>query len=163
MRRKEKQQLARNERVLDGNKALDLRLAGKSLRQIAVELDCSVGKAHSLIQDTLASIPAENVKAIREVEGGRLDDSETTCLAIRDKFKALAVEGNPKAADTVALMEARLSAIRIQRAKLFGANLPEVSIVETRSSAEPSEAQRIMQQLMGSTATGSGIIEEKKN
>ncbi len=163
MRRKEKQLVARNERVLDGNKALDMRLAGKTVRQISAELGCSVGKAHSLVQDTLASIPAENVKAIREVEGGRLDDSETTCLAIRDKFKALALEGNTHAADRVALMEARLSAIRTQRAKLFGANLPEHTIVETRSSAEPAEANRLMQQLMGSSTAPVDIISEKKN
>ncbi len=140
-----------------------MRLAGKTVRQISVELGCSVGKAHSLVQDTLASIPAENVKAIREVEGARLDNSEDKCLAVRDKFLEKALAGDEKAADRVALMEARLSAIRTQRAKLFGANLPEVSIVETRSSAEPSEANRLMQQLMGSSSTPVDIIKEKKN
>ncbi len=163
MSRKKDQATAAAERVLDGNKALDARLQGKGYREIARELGCCAATAHKLVQSTLAAIPVDNVKALREVEGARLDDSEKGCLAIRDKFQALALEGNPKAADTVALMVARLSAIRIQRAKLFGANLPEVSIVETRSSAQPSEAQRIMQELMGSTARTVDITTEKKN
>lgn len=137
------------QRIEDATRALDLRKQGYSRRQIADTLGCSVSKVHEMTSALLAAYPVENVRQLRELECEKLDESELGLMAIRAKFQELSAGGDRKAAEIVGLMEARLSAVRTQRAKLLGANAPEVLELETRTAGEqsPADLRRAMQGL----------------
>lgn len=54
------------------NQAYDMRLRGKSYRQIAAAMDIGVGTAHRWVQETLDDIVLPNVEAVRKQEIDRL-------------------------------------------------------------------------------------------
>lgn len=61
------------ERALRSDKAIALKLAGKSYRAIGAELGCSHTTAEELVDEGLKAIRAENVQAFREVQLERLE------------------------------------------------------------------------------------------
>lgn len=106
-------------------KALELRVAGKSIRQIATELGYSVGAVHKAIEQEIAAIPAEGVATLRETMGAQLDALIAAHLPvavgeIRREDEAggvIVVAPNHDSANVV--IKALTS-----KAKLFGADAP---------------------------------------
>ena len=97
---------ARRERTA---KALDLRIAGASYRQIARQLDVADATAYADVQDELGRLDGvnhEKAERLRDLEARRLD---TLTLSLAPGIKA----GDPRAV---------LAAVRIleRRARLFG-------------------------------------------
>jgi len=94
-------------------KALDLRIAGATYRQIAAQLNVSEKTAYYDVQDELGrldKVREDKAERLRELEGGRLDALQVALApGIRN--------GDPRAiATAVRLME--------RRAKLFGLDAP---------------------------------------
>lgn len=87
-------------------RAVDLRRAGKSYREIASEMGISLGRAHALVTEALEEVTTEAVDSLRLVEGERLD---AALAAIWPR-----VEGGDLKA-----IEAFLR-ISVRRAQLFG-------------------------------------------
>ena len=54
-------------------RALDVRLAGKSYRQVGQELGCSHVAAGRYVHTALERVEAEGVPRLRQLEGARLD------------------------------------------------------------------------------------------
>lgn len=101
---------ARRERAA---KALDLRIAGASYRQIARQLDISLAAAYDDVQEELGrldSLNGEKAERLRDIEARRLD---TWTLALAPGIKT----GDPRSI---------LAAVRImeRRARLFGLDAP---------------------------------------
>lgn len=92
-------------------RALELRVAGWSLRQIAERIGKSISTIHEAIEQEITSIPADGVKQLRAVEGARLDRIIKANLR-----KASAGDGNASFVVIAAITA---------RAKLFGMNAVE--------------------------------------
>lgn len=94
-------------------KALDLRIAGASYRQIARQLDISLAAAYADVQQELGrldTLNGEKAERLRDLEARRLD---MWTLALAPGIKA----GDPRAiVAAVRLME--------RRARLFGLDAP---------------------------------------
>lgn len=109
-------------RVDEMTKALDLRRQGRTLREIATLLECSLGQVHKLITDGIKAVPVESVEALRVVEGERLDADyarlgDVIAAAIRSPTNA--------AREVVVKATHERTNISAQRAKLFGLNAKE--------------------------------------
>jgi DNA-binding CsgD family transcriptional regulator len=94
-------------------KALDLRIAGATYRQIGAQLDVSEYTAYHDVQDELGRLDAaseEKAERLRKLEARRLD---TLQLALAPGIRA----GDPRSV---------LAAVRImeRRARLFGLDVP---------------------------------------
>lgn len=99
--------------VLRRTKALDLRIAGRSYRAIAEELEIGLTQAYDDVQNALAearSVEREKVEELRALELARLD------VALEGLFPAVR-KGNPLAVD-------RLLKISERRAKLCDLDAP---------------------------------------
>lgn len=101
---------ARRERA---TKALDLRIAGASYRQIARQLDIADATAYADVQEELGQLDAgnrEKAERLRDLEARRLDQ---LTIALQPGIRA----GEPRAI---------LAAVRImeRRARLFGLDAP---------------------------------------
>ena len=90
--------------------ALDLRVSGHTVREIAAKVGKAPSTVHEAIEAELRAIPAAAVAELRDVEGARLD------ALIRGHITK-ARRGDAEAAHVV------ISAIR-QRSKLFGLEAP---------------------------------------
>lgn len=91
-------------------KALELRISGLTIREIATTLGKAISTVHEAIECEIREIPAAGVNALREVQGAQLD-------ALVRGHLAKARRGDAEAAHVV------ISAIR-QKAKLFGLDAP---------------------------------------
>ena len=118
-------------------KALELRRAGASYRNIADTLNVSMSTAHKYVQRELSEIPAADRAQLRELEAARLDT-----------LQAVAWD-QAKAGDLAAIKECR--AISESRRRLFGLDAPQQ--VEMHG-AEPVDimgtARNILAQIDGS-------------
>lgn len=92
-------------------KALELRRAGTSYRDIAHQLDISLGHAHDLVRRELAEVPVADRIALRNLEAERLD-----------MLQAI-VWPQARTGDLAAIKEIR--AISESRRKLFGLDAPQ--------------------------------------
>jgi hypothetical protein len=90
--------------------ALDLRVSGHTVREIAAKVGKAASTVHEAIEAELRNIPASGVLELREVEGARLD-------ALIRGHMAKARKGDAEAAHVV------IAAVR-QRSKLFGLEAP---------------------------------------
>lgn len=91
--------------------ALDLRVEGYTLTEIAKLLDKAVSTVHEAIEQEIAAIPAEAVARLRKVEGDRLD--------------AIILGNLPLAKRGIAEASFACIAAINARAKLFGLNATE--------------------------------------
>lgn len=105
------------------NRALEWRRRGLTIRQIAARLECSVGRAHQLIEEAIAAIPRENAEAVRMMELERIDRMlrglwRPSLVDVKGNLiRGGALDGEPKAvAASVKLME--------RRARLLGLDAP---------------------------------------
>jgi transposase len=114
----------------------ELRLEGKSYREIASELGISHQTAHSdamAVMDRLKAETIETAERVREIELARLDKAQK---AIWPDVK----QGDQGAIDTFLKIQAR-------RAKLMGLDAPEKHDVTTAvTSATPAEAARLVRE-----------------
>jgi hypothetical protein len=121
-------------------RAVDLRRAGLTYRQIAAELDLSVSCAHDAVQRGLADSVVETNEEVRRLELDRLDHLARTALKVIAK-PHLAVSqgrvvkhpatGEPLADDGPALAAIdRLLKIQDRRARLLGLDAPTRTRVE---------------------------------
>ena len=92
-------------------KALELRRVGTSYRDIAHQLDISLGHAHDLVRRELADVPAADRIALRDLEAERLD-----------MLQAI-VWPQARTGDLAAIKECRV--ISESRRKLFGLDAPQ--------------------------------------
>lgn len=92
-------------------KALDLRLAGATFREIAGALGVSLGTAHTDVATALADIPKEEANELRKLEAARLD-------ALNQAHWENALNGDTNSAKIV------LSVID-RRIKLLGLDMPQ--------------------------------------
>jgi hypothetical protein len=121
---------ARRERTA---KALDLRIAGASYRQIARQLDIADATAYADIQEELGRLDALNgqkAERLRDLEARRLDQ---LTIALQPGIES----GDPRAI---------LAAVRImeRRARLFGLDAPQKV---TGPEGEPVAIRIVHQQL----------------
>lgn len=93
--------------------ALDLRITGKSYREIAAELGCSVSKAYDDVSAALAKLEAESAEKAAEVRRIELDRIDVMLKGIWPEAEA----GDARKIETaLKLME--------RRAKLLGIDAP---------------------------------------
>lgn len=122
--------------------ALELRLSGLSFRRIADTQGCSVATAHDRVERALAHIvPAENVEALRKIEG------ERTTAVMR---KALQVVESAETSDV--LLAGIATVIRCQEryAKLFGLDVPVTQHYDLTITTEvDAELHRLAAELAG--------------
>lgn len=100
------------------NQAYDLRLRGKSYRQIASALGCSVGTAHRWVADYMSSVTLPLVDEVRKQEVDRM-------LRYLDVLDARIDEGDDKAVALAIKVSERLC-------KMLGADMPTQVQVEER-------------------------------
>ncbi len=99
--------------------ALELRKTGKTYRQIAVRLQCSLSVAHGYVTSALAELRSEvleSARDLREIEIAKLDDLE---LRLRRRLKPGGSD-----ADCAKLATAILK-ISESRRKLLGLDAPQ--------------------------------------
>jgi hypothetical protein len=120
-------------------KVYDLRLRGKTIREIAAAVGVSVQTAHADVTAVLTRIKADandTAEQVRQLEIERLDK-------MLDAFWLGVLCGNEKAADVVLKVHAR-------RAKLLGLDAPEQydvnAAIAATVTATPATAREIMAQ-----------------
>lgn len=92
-------------------KALQLRIDGYTIRDVAKKLGKAISTVHEAIEKELNEIPAAQVDQLREIDGARLE-------AVIRGHLSKARRGDAEAAHVV------VAAIR-QRARLFGTEAPK--------------------------------------
>ena len=115
------------------DKAIDMRAGGFGYAQIAKQLGVSVKTAWSYVQDAAASIPAESLEKLREIEARKMDFRERRLnaqLAGHTKERK-----NPDGTTTTVNLPLEpkdlcktidsLTRIQTARARIFGLNAPE--------------------------------------
>lgn len=119
----------------------DLRLAGKSIREIARELGIGVGTAHrdcDAVLERLKSEANETAERARQIDLHRLDVAQA---ALWPSVQS----GETQAIDTYLRLQAR-------RSKLLGLDAPEQQI-HSMTTASPEEAARLVREAFGEKAT----------
>lgn len=113
--------------------ALDLRLMGKTVRQIAEELKCSPAKAHRLLEAGIAEIPQESGRLLTQAI---VDRENALIIAHWDK------RHEPDHAKVIAASHRNLMA-------LLGLEAPKqvLQVSQDVTGSSPAEAQRIMREL----------------
>ena len=123
-------------------RALELRKAGVSLRQIAEELGyASMSGAHEAIKAALAKARSEPAEDLREIMAARLDE-----------MLAVAYE-NALQGDT----DSMLAVLRIEerRARLFGIDRREAPVKANLSKlSRPADAMKIVGELLAKATNG---------
>lgn len=104
------------------NDAYDLRLRGKSYRQISAELGISVGTAHRWVAEVTELVILPNVEEVRKHEVDRL-------MRYLDKLDARIEEGDDKA---IGLAVKVSEALR----RMLGVDMPTQHIVEQRETTQ---------------------------
>ncbi len=145
------------------SKAWELRLKGKSIRQIAAALDVAVATAHNDLKTVLERTKEENNQAAedhRVVSVSRLDRAIAT---IEEALEAVTVHTNEDGdvihagADHELRLKAldRLIKLEERRAKLLGLDAPVKTEVEASVTnvASPEEAARLVRQMFGEHAS----------
>lgn len=105
------------ERALRSDRAVALKLAGRSYRAIAAELGCCHRTAEQLVDEGLKAIRAENVQTLRKVQLERLEMlwAGITAPAVYDDKGRLisggAVEGEPAAISAAVKVLERMARI----------------------------------------------------
>ncbi len=114
-------------------RALDLRLQGKTIRQIAEELKCSPSKAHDLLENGIAAIPKESAIALTEA----IVERENAIIAAH-----MPNISDPDSAKVIAASHRNLMALK-------GLEAPKqvLQVTQDVSGTSPAEAQRIMREL----------------
>lgn len=108
----------RAEQAEEQIRAFEMRVAGCTIRDIAKDLECSVGKAHRLIEKEIEARKWPVVSAWREVELTRL---EAMHQALWGMLPDLAKSG--QLAGILAVMD-RIHKIGDRRSKLLGLDAP---------------------------------------
>lgn len=126
-------------------KALEMRVEGRTLPEIARAMGKALSTVHEAIAKELAEIPAPGVDNLREVDGARLD-------AIIRGHLAAARKGDAESAHVV------IAAIR-QRSKLFGTEAPKRTELSgpdggpiPTGKASPAEVARAVRDVFGEMA-----------
>lgn len=124
-------------------KVYELRLRGRTIREIAADVGVSRSIAHADVVAVLDRIKAEandTAEQVRQLEIERLDK-------MLDSFWQRVLEGDEKAADVVLKVQAR-------RSKLLGLDAPEQHSVEASvTQADPATAARLVREAFGEKAT----------
>lgn len=153
-------------------RALDLRLEGKTQRQIAAEMGCALSTVNDYLVTAIADIPRELAEEVRLVEGEKLSAQEQRCHEVNERM--LKIIRNPKAEDASVVAAAgrffdgqrTLDKKGERRAKLFGLNAPEVHelggiggapLSVNNIQSTPADARRIMAELFGNVTPQSGV------
>lgn len=110
------------------DKALALRLTGKSYREVGRAMGMGKSRAQELVVRALAAIPLENAKAVLALELQRLDR-----MLEGLQRKGGAFSGNPRAVDSVLRIQER-------RAKYLGLDAP-TRTEHTGRDGEPIEIE----------------------
>lgn len=107
------------ERQVKIGQALDLKLAGANIREIARTLKIGVATAHKYVADGLLEIREDNdgkIDELRKIEKARLEAVLVKLWSKRD---------NPRVADTIIRLSARLSALQgLDLGKVSGDDAP---------------------------------------
>lgn len=104
------------------NEAYELRLRGKSFRQIGAELGIGHGTAQRWVQEICDSIVLPNAEAVRKQEVDRL-------MRYLDRLDARIDDGDDKAIGIALKVSERLT-------KMLGVDMPTVSVIETHEVSE---------------------------
>ena len=97
-------------------RAVSLRRAGASYRDIARSLGVSTGRAWSLVDEALRAVLVDGTERLRQIEGERLDDAQ------RALWPAV-LSGDVRAVDVFVRLSAR-------RARMFGLDVEAESEVD---------------------------------
>jgi len=123
-------------------KAIALRVRGKTVRDIAKELGVSVGLAHSdldAVRSELAEQTREYAETERSFQLARLDEATQLCMRLIQE-----------AGDEGLAAVDRLVKLEDRRAKLLGTDAPERNeIVAAIPEVTPDKARQIMSSLFG--------------
>lgn len=125
--------------------AIELRVNGKPIREIAKQLGVSVGTAHSdvtAVMAEVADVTAEQAETERKLQLERIDKATELCMR-------LIAEADEK--DGLAAID-RLVKLEDRRAKLLGTDAPERSEVKAVTAASPAEAARLIRAAFGDHA-----------
>jgi hypothetical protein len=98
------------------NEAYELRLRGRSYRQIAAELGVSVGTAHRWVIEVCDLVVLPNVQEVRKQEVDRL-------MRYLDRLDERIEDGDDKAIGLAIKVSERLT-------KMLGVDMPTVSVTE---------------------------------
>jgi len=108
--------------------AAQLKVEGKSYREIAAQMGCDVHTAHDRVQKAIAAVPVEAVEELRVVELARLDEMLIEALRQLRMDHVMVSHGKvvPGVVDEGAKMAAldRLLRISESRRRLLGLDLP---------------------------------------
>jgi hypothetical protein len=123
------------------HKCFDLKKAGLSYRQIAKQLDCSIGTVHSDLARVLKQLSVQNLeiaKDYRELENAKLDDLERTVNAVLATNHVVVSQGGKivtdegvKLTDDGPILQAVNSKLRIMERRARLNNLDEASETPT--------------------------------
>jgi hypothetical protein len=104
------------------NAAYDLRLRGKSYREIGRELGIGHGTAQRWVQEVCDLVVLPNVEAVRKQEVDRL-------MRYLDRLDARVEEGDDRAISLAIKISERLT-------KMLGVDMPTVTVVENHEVSE---------------------------
>ena len=97
--------------------ALALRIGGASYRQIAAQMDLSVGRAHAIVQEALAETRVEATELTEQVRQLEIERLDAMLMSL------WTAKNNPRVADTILRIQER-------RAKLLGLDVPIRTSIE---------------------------------
>jgi hypothetical protein len=135
--------------------AIALRVKGYSFREIAKELEISVGQAHHDVRSAMVEFDdqaAADVELERKTQSKRLESalrsvSEVLAADVYDSDGNVDHELKLKAIDRIVKLEER-------RSKLLGLDMPTKTEIDARvaTDATPAEAARLVREAFGSHA-----------
>jgi transposase-like protein len=120
---------------------LDLRLQGRTYREIAGELGMSSSQAHRLADEALADFVAEPAEQVRKLELARLDRLYSVAAPAAERGDMMAL------AACLKVQERRAKLLGLDSAEGFTKPMPE-GVVQITFGNGPPEEQAIMDAIM---------------
>jgi len=131
------------------NEAYDLRLRGKSYREIGRELGIGHGTAQRWVQEVCDAVVLPNVEAVRKQEVDRL-------MRYLDRLDERVEEGDDKAISLAIKISERLT-------KMLGVDMPTVSVTENHVVTEMDlDIRKLIEQQNVSNAAAKEIAARKE-
>lgn len=135
----------------------DLRVKGRTVREISAMLGVSVGTVQSDLDAVRKELDADNsvrAEIERAVGASRLDAAALKLLSIinaEPDIETAGIEALASMANAIPSAINALARIEERRAKLLGLDRPYETVVHT-TTASPEEARRLMAEKFGRTA-----------
>ena len=156
------------QRSAERARAYELRLVGRTIRQIADDMECSRTKVHDLLREEIKLREDPLIDQVRQFELDRLDGYQQACMYVLDNpgtpVIAIAPDGTPVThviVDDRKILGAidRLIKISESRRKLLGVDAPvkmHVDVVET--TQQDMELQEMVREAQARAAAAADKI-----